>query len=227
MKGARTPGLARALVFPAPLHDVSRSTPCVDRDRGRALTTPRICTNSYGQRCRVPEDGVGTSQRGSTMHRLTLLAALLCPGIATATGCTPPATLDQRQNSGRWTLQPQARKPTPVKWRHDRSQSPLRCNGIRPRADQRSAPTIIRSTIRSRFQQIAATCRRRGGSGCGGVSAMDGATEPPWVRALCLRSTASQAPERTAASGWAGPRRGIYGVPRNRTHPATPRIARF
>ena len=27
-----------------------------------------------------------------------------------------------------------------------------------------------------------------------------------WVRALCLRSTASQAPERPAASGWAGPR---------------------
>lgn len=40
------------------------------------------------------------------MHRLTLLAALLCPGIASAIGCTPPATLDQRQNSGRWTLQP-------------------------------------------------------------------------------------------------------------------------
>jgi len=67
------------------------------------------------------------------MHPLTLLAALLCPGIVTATGCTLPATLDQRQNSGRWTLQPQARKPTPVKWRHDRSQSRLRCNGIRPR----------------------------------------------------------------------------------------------
>ena len=33
---------------------------------------------------------------------------------------------------------------------------------------------------------------------------MDAAAKPPWVRALCLRSTASQAPERTAASGWAG-----------------------
>ena len=44
------------------------------------------------------------------------------------------------------------------------------------------------------------------------VGAMDGAIEPPWVRALCLRSTASQAPERTAASGWAGPRRGVHGV---------------
>ncbi|KAG1440182.1 hypothetical protein G6F55_013558 [Rhizopus delemar] len=41
---------------------------------------------------------------------------------------------------------------------------------------------------------------------------MDGAIEPPGVRALCLRSTASQAPERTAASGWAGPRSGVYGV---------------
>jgi len=27
------------------------------------------------------------------------------------------------------------------------------------------------------FRQIAEICRRRGGSGCGGVSAMDGATE--------------------------------------------------
>ena len=44
------------------------------------------------------------------------------------------------------------------------------------------------------------------------VGAMDGAIEPPGVRALCLRSTASQAPERTAASGWAGPRSGVYGV---------------
>ncbi len=38
------------------------------------------------------------------------------------------------------------------------------------------------------------------------------ATEPPWVRVLCLRSTASRAPERPAASGWAGPRSGVYGV---------------
>ncbi len=37
-----------------------------------------------------------------------------------------------------------------------------------------------------------------------------GAIESPRVRALCLRSTASQAPERTAASGWAG--LGVYGV---------------
>ncbi len=39
-----------------------------------------------------------------------------------------------------------------------------------------------------------------------------GAIEPPGVRALCSRSTASQAPERPAASGWAGPRSGVYGV---------------
>ncbi|TQM04634.1 hypothetical protein FB552_2293 [Stenotrophomonas maltophilia] len=49
---------------------------------------------------------------------------------------------------------------------------------------------------------------------------MDAAAKPPWVMALCLRSTASQAPERTAASGWAG--LGVYGVSRNRTHPAIP-----
>ncbi|HIE1100532.1 MULTISPECIES: hypothetical protein [Stenotrophomonas] len=31
------------------------------------------------------------------MHRLSLFAALLCPGIASAADCTLPATLDQRQ----------------------------------------------------------------------------------------------------------------------------------
>ena len=44
------------------------------------------------------------------------------------------------------------------------------------------------------------------------VGAMDGAIEPPGVRALCLRRTASQARERPTASGWAGPRSGVYGV---------------
>ncbi len=54
----------------------------------------------------------------------------------------------------------------------------------------------------------------RGGVAWAGrtVGGMDAAIEPPWVRALCLRSIASQAPERTAASGWAGPRSGVYGV---------------
>ncbi len=40
------------------------------------------------------------------------------------------------------------------------------------------------------------------------VRGMDAAAEPPRVRALLARH-ASQAPERTAASGWAGPRRGF------------------
>jgi len=31
------------------------------------------------------------------MHRLTLLAALLCPPLASAADCTLPTTLDQRQ----------------------------------------------------------------------------------------------------------------------------------
>ncbi|WP_253247549.1 hypothetical protein [Stenotrophomonas maltophilia] len=31
------------------------------------------------------------------MHRLALLASLLCPALATAANCTLPATLDQRQ----------------------------------------------------------------------------------------------------------------------------------
>ncbi|PJL07673.1 hypothetical protein B9Y72_12375 [Stenotrophomonas maltophilia] len=30
-------------------------------------------------------------------------------------------------------------------------------------------------------RQIAEICRRRGGSGCGGVSAMDAAAKPPWT----------------------------------------------
>ncbi|PSD47354.1 hypothetical protein EGJ03_12040 [Stenotrophomonas maltophilia] len=30
-------------------------------------------------------------------------------------------------------------------------------------------------------RKIAGNCRRRGGSGCGGVSRMDAATEPPWT----------------------------------------------
>ena len=48
---------------------------------------------------------------------------------------------------------------------------------------------------------------------CAGQRTRASATEATWVRALCLRSTASQAPERTAASGWAGPRRGLAPSP--------------
>ena len=55
-----------------------------------------------------------------------------------------------------------------------------------------------------------AGCRRHG---CRG--------QAPGVRALWLRSTASQAPERTAASGWAG--LGFTASPR--THPARPSAA--
>jgi len=50
-------------------------------------------------------------------------------------------------------------------------------NEVGFRADQRSTPT----TISSGRQQAAEICRRRGGSGGRGVSAMDGATEPPWM----------------------------------------------
>ncbi|MDN8671026.1 hypothetical protein, partial [Stenotrophomonas indicatrix] len=43
-------------------------------------------------------------------------------------------------------------------------------HGMDPRVDQgRHLPTA------------AGICRRRGGSGCGGVSAMDGATELTWT----------------------------------------------
>jgi len=106
--------------------------------------------------------------------------------------------------------------------------------------------------FRGQIRQIAGNCRRRGGSGCGSVRGMGprhasgglGRTpnpglavcagkrtrasrvQAPGVRALCLRSTASQAPERTAASSWAGPRSGVYGVSRHRIHPAIPRMAR-
>ena len=48
--------------------------------------------------------------------------------------------------------------------------------------------------------------------------------QAPRVRALCLRSTASQASERTAASGWAGPRSGVYGVPATGPTPPSHRM---
>ncbi len=47
--------------------------------------------------------------------------------------------------------------------------------------------------------------------------------EPTWVRAHCLRGIASHAPERTAASGWAGPRSGTCGVSREPIPAVTPR----
>ncbi len=40
------------------------------------------------------------------------------------------------------------------------------------------------------------------------------ATELTWVKAHCLRGTASRATERTGASAWAGARRAIHGVSR-------------
>jgi|GEM_PF-2661707 len=48
----------------------------------------------------------------------------------------------------------------------------------------------------------------------GTVKNMDVFDKPTWVKAHCLRGTASRATERTAAGGWAGPRRGIHGVSR-------------
>ena len=57
---------------------------------------------------------------------------------------------------------------------------------------------------------------RRGWVG-GTLSRMDAATELTRVRALCLRGTALQAPERPAASGWAGPRSGTCSVSRQPT----------
>jgi len=50
--------------------------------------------------------------------------------------------------------------------------------------------------------------------------------EPPWVRTHCLRGTASHAFERTAASGWAGPRSGVHGGSRDPTHAVPPRVTR-
>ena len=83
--------------------------------------------------------------------------------------------------------------------------------------------------VRQMCRPTVGTHRQRTGSVRGGavwvgrtVGAMDGAIEPPWVRALCLRSTASQAPERPAASGWAGPRSGVYGVSCPPTPPRHP-----
>ena len=57
----------------------------------------------------------------------------------------------------------------------------------------------------------------RSGWVCGTVKNMDVFDEPPWVKAHCLRGTASRATERPTAGGWAGPRRGIHGVSRKPT----------
>ena len=48
----------------------------------------------------------------------------------------------------------------------------------------------------------------------GTVKNMDVFAKSPWVKAHCLRGTASRATERTAAGGWAGARRAVYGVSR-------------
>jgi len=58
-----------------------------------------------------------------------------------------------------------------------------------------------------------------------------GAHELTGVRAHCLRGTASHTSERTAASGWAGPRSGTCSVPCQPTHdaphpgPRSPRLS--
>ncbi len=55
------------------------------------------------------------------------------------------------------------------------------CVDVSP--SESNIPTFHRtaSTHGVDLLQIAGNCRRRGGSGCRGVSAMDGATEPPWT----------------------------------------------
>ena len=85
---------------------------------------------------------------------------------------------------------------------------------------QRSDPLLLffLSSVAGRPRKLSEAGR---GGLRRGVSRMDAATELTGVKALCLRSTASQAPERTAASGWAGPRRGTCSVP-CAAHPARP-----
>jgi len=55
------------------------------------------------------------------------------------------------------------------------------------------------------------TVRGRSGGLRRTVGAMDGAIEPPWVRALCLRSTASQGPNAQPPA--AGPVWGFTACP--------------
>ncbi|MEN5005720.1 hypothetical protein, partial [Stenotrophomonas indicatrix] len=50
-------------------------------------------------------------------------------------------------------------------------------HGMDPRVDQ----VDTHQDHAMPFRQIAEICRRWGGSGCGGVSAMDGATELTWT----------------------------------------------
>ena len=57
----------------------------------------------------------------------------------------------------------------------------MRSNGIRPRAGPNVSTKV--DTHQEQFmpfRQIAGNCRRRGGSGCRGVRAMDAAAKPPW-----------------------------------------------
>ncbi|MBA0235795.1 hypothetical protein D7Y49_16250, partial [Stenotrophomonas maltophilia] len=52
-------------------------------------------------------------------------------------------------------------------------QSPLRSNGIRPRTDPNVSTKVdTHQEQLMPFRQIVEICRRRGGSGCGGVSRM-------------------------------------------------------
>ena len=71
------------------------------------------------------------------------------------------------------------------------------------------------------------TCQRWGGVGRQDRWRHGWRHRAPWVRALCLRSTASQAPERAAAGGWAGPRSGFTACPACPHRPAIPRNTRF
>jgi len=76
------------------------------------------------------------------------------------------------------------------------------------KTDLAPGPHVVPGSV----QPSPGNCQRWGGVGWQDRWRHGWRHRAPGVRALCLRSTASQAPERTAASGWAGPRKGVYGV---------------
>ena len=85
----------------------------------------------------------------------------------------------------------------------------------------------IHRVDQGRHPPAAEICQRWGGVGLQDRWRHGWRHRAPGVRALCLRSTASQAPERPAASGWAGPRSGVYGVSCRSTPPRHPTDCRF
>jgi len=106
---------------------------------------------------------------------------------------------------------------TSVRYRiPDWGQSPLRSNGIRPRADQRSAPTKSRGKLSK-----AGWVRLRGREPHGPEACLGRVGQDAQPRSCRVRRTAHTSKRRPSLHGR------TCSVPLNRTHPAIPRNAGF